>query len=59
MDFKNHPEKSTEFINAWVSENTNGKVNDLIPEGVINQNTALIIANAVALKVALLRNKYS
>ena len=57
IDFRNHPENSTEYINNWVSENTNGKINDLIPEGVINRNTALIIANALALKVALLHGK--
>merc|ERR1719239_1423324 len=55
MDFKNHPEKSTEYINDWESKNTNGKVNDLIPEGVINQNTALIIANALALKASWIK----
>jgi len=55
IDFKNEPEKSTEYINNWISENTNGKIKDLIQKGVINKNTELIIANALALKASWIK----
>merc|ERR1719457_65459 len=52
LDFQNQPENATKIINSWVSENTNEKIKNLIPEGVINTMTKLVIANALALKVS-------
>ena len=51
LDFQNQPESATKIINNWVSENTNEKIKNLIPKGVINTMTKLVIANALALKV--------
>ena len=59
LDFQRQPTNSTEFINTWVSENTNGKIKDLIPPGVINRMTALVLANALALKVVLKNKSFS
>jgi len=52
LDFQNQPESATKIINSWVSENTNEKIKNLIPKGVINTMTKLVIANALALKVS-------
>jgi len=52
LDFQGQPKESTKFINDWVSEKTNGKITNLIPPGVINQLTSLVIANALALKAS-------
>jgi len=52
LDFQTKPTNSTKYINNWVSEKTNGKIKDLIPPGVINQLTTLVITNALALKAS-------
>ncbi|WP_135605638.1 serpin family protein [Methanococcoides sp. NM1] len=50
VDFRNEPEKSQDIINEWVSTNTNGKIKDLISDGTINSDTAMIITNAIYFK---------
>merc|ERR1719376_877771 len=52
LDFQHQPKSATKIINDWVSENTNEKVKNLIPEGAIDTMTKLVIANALALKVS-------
>lgn len=47
MDFESNPIKSIEYINKWVSDQTNAKITDLIPNGAINPWTKMIITNAV------------
>lgn len=37
-------------INAWVEKATSGKIKDLIPEGVLDQDTRLVLTNAVYFK---------
>lgn len=46
-DFAAHPEKSRENINHWVSDETRKKIQDLVPEGVINSLTRLVLVNAI------------
>lgn len=50
LDFKNNAERSRVTINKWVEEQTNNKIKNLIPSGVINQITKLILTNAIYFK---------
>ncbi|UCE38301.1 MAG: serpin family protein [Thermoplasmata archaeon] len=50
LDFKGEPEESRETINNWVEERTNDKIQDLIPPGVINELTRLVLTNAIYFK---------
>lgn len=47
LDFVQAPEQARQTINAWVSDQTNGKIEDLIPQGVIDELTRLILTNAI------------
>ena len=47
MDFCNETEQSRITINQWVSDQTEGKIKDLIPQGTINEITRLVLTNAV------------
>ena len=49
LDFK-QSEAARKTINDWVAEATADKIKDLIPEGVIREETKLIITNAIYLK---------
>lgn len=50
LDFVGEPEKSRETINDWVEKQTNDKIKDLIPPGVINEWTRLVLTNAIYFK---------
>jgi len=50
LDFKRDPEGSRVTINNWVEDKTNDKIKDLIPSGVINSMTRLVLTNAVYFK---------
>ncbi len=50
VDFINAPEEARQTINNWVAEQTNGKIQDLFPEGSINTLTRLVLANAIYFK---------
>ncbi|NLD74464.1 MAG: serpin family protein, partial [Chloroflexi bacterium] len=39
-------EEARQTINAWVSEETEGRIQDLIPEGALNEITRLVLTNA-------------
>ena len=47
LDFKTAPEPSRLAINAWVSDQTQQKIQDLLPAGAIGQGTGLVLTNAV------------
>jgi serpin B len=47
MDFISAPDVSRNIINQWVSDATNDRIRDLIPPGVIDAFTRLILTNAV------------
>ena len=49
IDFKNE-EVARGQINSWVEEQTKNKIKDLIPEGLITPNTALVLVNALYFK---------
>lgn len=47
LDFMKEPEKSRGIINDWVSDETEGKIKDLLQPGVITPDTRLVLANAI------------
>ena len=54
LDFINAAEDSRIVINDWVSEQTEGKIEDLIPQGVIDELTRLVLTNAIFFNAAWL-----
>ena len=47
MAFMTMPEESRLTINDWVADRTEDRIKDLIPQGVINEFTRLVLTNAV------------
>jgi len=52
LDFINTPEESRITINNWVSDQTEGRIEDLIPQGVIDALTRLVLTNAIYFNAA-------
>ncbi|MFP4041808.1 MAG: serpin family protein [Bacteroidales bacterium] len=52
VDFKNNYNKAREDINKWVEENTEEKIKDLIPPGMLDAMTRMVLANAIYFKGA-------
>ncbi|WP_394831501.1 serpin family protein [Pendulispora rubella] len=46
-DFQREPEPSRISINLWTSRQTENRINDLIPEGIIDASTRMVLVNAV------------
>ena len=46
-DFREMPEESRLAINDWVAENTEDRIRDLIPPGIINPLTRMVLTNAI------------
>lgn len=47
LDFSGAPEKQRQYINKWVMEQTQDKIDELLPSGSIDPNTRLVLTNAV------------
>ncbi|MFU8796965.1 MAG: serpin family protein [Dehalococcoidia bacterium] len=47
LDFVAETEESRRVINDWVSDQTEGRIEDLIPQGAIDQLTRLVLTNAI------------
>lgn len=47
VDFIDDPDGSGEAINQWIEDETEEKIQDLIPPGTIKQTTRLVLANAI------------
>ena len=52
LDFVRAPEESRITINRWVSDQTEGRIEDLIPQGVIDALTRLVLTNAIYFNAA-------
>ncbi|HEX7320501.1 MAG TPA: serpin family protein [bacterium] len=50
LDFVKQGEKSRQTINTWVEDQTNKKIKDLIPPGVLDAYTRLVLTNAIYFK---------
>lgn len=46
-DFGGNPDGSRHRINKWVAEQTNDKIEDLMPEGSVNSDMRLVLTNAI------------
>ena len=47
VDFQGDSEGARQRINAWVEDQTNDRIKDLIPPGLLSADTRLVLANAV------------
>jgi serpin B len=47
LDFGRDPEKARQIINDWVYEKTEEKIKDLIPKGIMDPSTRLVLTNAI------------
>jgi len=52
LDFITETEKSRLTINEWVSDQTEGRIEDLIPQGMITWLTRLVLTNAIYFNAA-------
>jgi len=52
LDFMKAPEQSRITINEWVSDQTEERIKDLIPQGLINTFTRLVLTNAIYFNAA-------
>jgi len=52
LDFASAPEEARGTINEWVSEQTEGRIEDLIPQGAIDVLTRLVLTNAIYFNAA-------
>lgn len=50
LDFINEAEESRQTINAFIEEQTNHKIKDLIPPGTLDEYTRLVLTNAIYFK---------
>jgi serpin B len=54
LDFKKDPDKSRDVINRWVSDQTEDRIKDLLPEGSITPLTRMVLTNAIYFNAAWL-----
>lgn len=47
VDYITNPKAARELINQWIEDETENKIQDLIPPGAINELTRLVLANAI------------
>ncbi len=50
VDFARQAEPARQRINTWVEEQTQGRIRDLIPPGVLGPMTRLVLTNAIYFK---------
>ncbi|KAM8930520.1 antithrombin-III [Pelodytes ibericus] len=50
LNFKEKPEAAREVINNWVSNKTEKRITDVVPEGAITRDTTLVLINAIYFK---------
>jgi serpin B len=55
VNFEEDPEAARAAVNAWSERATKGRIHDVIPPGVINVMTRLVLANAVYFKAQWVR----
>ena len=50
LDFAGQTEVARKTINTWVDEQTNSKIQDLLPAGMLTSSTRLVLTNAIYFK---------
>ncbi|XP_072275824.1 antithrombin-III isoform X2 [Pyxicephalus adspersus] len=50
LNFKEKAEESREIINNWISNKTEKRITNVIPEGAITEDTILVLVNAIYFK---------
>jgi serpin B len=55
-NFEKAPEEERVKINLWAEENTNGKIQNLLPSGSIAPDTELVLTNAIYFKADWVRS---
>jgi serpin B len=59
VDFVNNAEATRQVINDWVEKQTNDRIKDILPGGVLTSDTRLVLTNAVYFKQAWLSQFYA
>jgi len=52
VNFRQNPPQAQKQINNWVDSQTQGKITNLIPDGVLTIDTTLVLVNAIYFKSA-------
>jgi serpin B len=52
VDFAGDPQGSADLVNGWVSDQTEGKIEKLVPASAITPETVLILTNAIYFNAA-------
>ncbi|APR84804.1 Serine protease inhibitor (serpin family) [Minicystis rosea] len=52
VNFSEAPDKSREIINAWVENETEDRIKNLLPQGSVDPTTRLVLTNAVYFNAA-------
>ena len=50
LDFSGDTEEARNTINSFIEQQTNNRIEDLIPEGVLSRDTKLVLTNAIYFK---------
>jgi serpin B len=50
VDFEGDPDNTTSQINEWISDQTKKRIQNIIPAGVIDADTRLVLVNAIYFK---------
>ena len=50
VDFKGAPESARRHINAWIADQTNQRIENLLPEGSVTSDARLVLTNAIYFK---------
>jgi serpin B len=50
LDFRNAVEQARQTINDWVAQHTADKIKNLIPQGILDATTQLVLTNAIYFK---------
>ena len=54
LDFRGAPGQSRQVIDNWISDQTEERIKDLVPEGAITPDTVLMLTNAIYFNAAWL-----
>lgn len=50
VDFRSDPEAARKAVNGWVSDETRGHINELVPRGTLTQATRYLLTSALYLR---------